>query len=138
MNSLKFKGETGILNLHPVLFDSIRFRTFKKRNIMCAIAGLLFKNDQTRNFNMTTGEALTEILDATGIRAIVSLPINIRGKVIGSLRIYHSNVWDISVQELSFLQVLTHNIGMALMYFRLSTAIQSVKDTVNDIHHVWL
>jgi len=32
---------------------------------MCAIAGLLFKNDQKRKFNMTTGEALTEILDAT-------------------------------------------------------------------------
>lgn len=32
---------------------------------MCAIAGLLFKNDQKRNFNMTTGKALTEILDAT-------------------------------------------------------------------------
>ncbi|MBF0209404.1 MAG: amidophosphoribosyltransferase [Desulfamplus sp.] len=32
---------------------------------MCAIAGLLFKHDLSRNFNMTTGEALTEILDAT-------------------------------------------------------------------------
>ncbi|GBC59176.1 glutamine amidotransferase [Desulfonema ishimotonii] len=32
---------------------------------MCAIAGLLFKNGKRRNFNMTTGAALTEILDAT-------------------------------------------------------------------------
>ena len=32
---------------------------------MCAIAGLLFKHNVKRNFAMTTGQALTEILDAT-------------------------------------------------------------------------
>ena len=32
---------------------------------MCAIAGLLFKNDAERKFPMTTGQALTEMLDAT-------------------------------------------------------------------------
>lgn len=73
-----------------------------------------------------------------GISAIVSLPVNIRGKVIGALRIYHSQVWDLTEEELSFLQVLTHNIGMALMYFRLSTAVQGIKDTVNEIHPIWL
>ncbi len=36
-----------------------------KEKDMCAIAGLLFKNDVKRNFSMTTGQALTEILDAT-------------------------------------------------------------------------
>ncbi|MBF0233801.1 MAG: GAF domain-containing protein [Desulfamplus sp.] len=73
-----------------------------------------------------------------GIRAIVSLPVNIRGKVIGSLRIYHSNVWDISDEELSFLKVLTDTIGIALMYFRLSTVVQEIKDSVNEIHPIWL
>ena len=73
-----------------------------------------------------------------GIRAIVSLPINIRGKVIGALRMYHSQVWNPSGEELSFLQVLTYNIGMALMYFRLSNAVQDIKDTVNEIHPIWL
>ncbi len=32
---------------------------------MCAIAGILFKNGKRRNFRMTTGKALTEMLDAT-------------------------------------------------------------------------
>ncbi len=73
-----------------------------------------------------------------GIRAIVSLPINTRGKVIGALRMYHSEVWNPSGEELSFLQVLTYNIGMALMYFRLSNAVQDIKDTVNEIHPIWL
>jgi len=79
-----------------------------------------------------------EKAEEEGIRAIVSLPVNIRGKVIGSLRIYHSAVWDISEEELSFLQVLTSNIGMALMYFRLATAVQEIKSTVRSIHPIWL
>jgi len=73
-----------------------------------------------------------------GIRSIVSFPINVRGKTIGSFRVYHSEVWEITGQELSFLQVLSQNIGMALMYFRLSSAVQAVKDTVDEIHPIWL
>ncbi|WP_320045181.1 GAF domain-containing protein [uncultured Desulfobacter sp.] len=73
-----------------------------------------------------------------GVRTIVSLPINIRGKVIGALRIYHSTVWEPSEEDLSFLQVLTHNVGMALMYFRLSTTVLEIKESVNDIHAIWL
>ena len=73
-----------------------------------------------------------------GIRSIVSLPINIRGKVIGALRIYHSTVLKLSDEDLTFLQVLTHNVGMALMYFRLSTTVQEVKESVNAIHPIWL
>ncbi len=38
---------------------------------MCAIAGILFKHDQ-RSFNLTTGEALTKILDATVHRGMDS------------------------------------------------------------------
>nr|WP_320192062.1 GAF domain-containing protein [uncultured Desulfobacter sp.] len=73
-----------------------------------------------------------------GVRTIVSLPINIRGKVIGALRIYHSTVWEPSEEDLSFLQVLTHHVGMALMYFRLSTTVREIKESVNDIHAIWL
>ena len=73
-----------------------------------------------------------------GVRAIVSLPITLRGKIVGALRLYHSEVWNISEQEVRSLQVLAQNIGMALMYFRLANAVQSVKETVTDIHPVWL
>ena len=38
---------------------------------MCAIAGILFKNDR-RSFDLTTGEALTKILDATVHRGMDS------------------------------------------------------------------
>lgn len=73
-----------------------------------------------------------------GVRSIVSLPVNLRGKIIGALRIYHSEPWEVSELELSYLRLLTLNIGMALRYFRLSTVVQCTKDTLDEIHPIWL
>ena len=73
-----------------------------------------------------------------GVIAIVSLPIIRRGKIIGALRLYHSEVWNISDPDVDYLQALAQSIGIALMYFRLANAVQIMKETVNDIHSVWL
>lgn len=73
-----------------------------------------------------------------GIRSIVSLPVKLRGKIIGALRIYHSEPWQVSAQDLDYLNLLTRYIGMALRYFRLATVIQCTMDTFDDIHPVWL
>jgi len=73
-----------------------------------------------------------------GIKAMVSQPIAIRGKIIGALRVYHAEQWKISDSDMEYLEILAKNIGMALMYFRVSLAIGNVRDTVNDIHAVWL
>ncbi len=73
-----------------------------------------------------------------GIRSIVSLPINLRGRIIGALRLYHSEPWKISDQELSYLRLLTLDLGMALRYFRLSAVVQCTKDLLDEIHPIWL
>lgn len=73
-----------------------------------------------------------------GIRAIVSIPVTFSGKRIGLLRLYHSEIWDISEPDLDTLSVLAEIIGMAMMHFRISSALQSVKDIVNEVHSVWL
>ncbi len=73
-----------------------------------------------------------------GIKAIVSLPINYYGRMIGVLRLYHHDVWNISERDIDSLQVLAGNIGMAITYTRILNALQSVMDSVNDIHTVWL
>jgi len=73
-----------------------------------------------------------------GIRAIVSVPIEFYGKVIGEVRLYHHEVWKISERDLDSLLVLAENIGLAMTYTRLLNALQTVKDTVNEIHGVWL
>jgi len=73
-----------------------------------------------------------------GIRAIISLPVKLQGRLIGVLRLYHHETWDVSERDLESLIVFTENIGLALMYIRLLQAIKSVKETVSEIHPVWL
>lgn len=73
-----------------------------------------------------------------GIQSIVSFPVKLQGKVIGALRIYHSQVWPVTDQELGFLQILTKNLAMALKSFRLSSAIMGARESLEEIHPVWL
>jgi len=73
-----------------------------------------------------------------GIDAIISLPIKLSGKFIGVLRLYHYDEWDISERDLDSLMLLTENIGLAIMYTRLLHALRSVKETVNEVHPIWL
>lgn len=73
-----------------------------------------------------------------GIRAIVSFPVNVRGKTIGALRLYHSDVWEISAEETDHLHVLCRQLGLALMYFRLATTLRGLRDSISEIHPIWL
>lgn len=73
-----------------------------------------------------------------GISAIVSLPISLHGKLIGVLRLYHYDQWDVSERDLDSLMIFTENIGLALMYTRLLQALKSVKETVDEVHPIWL
>jgi signal transduction protein with GAF and PtsI domain len=73
-----------------------------------------------------------------GIRAIVSYPVIMRKKIIGSLRLYHSQQWDISKEDLDFVEALAQTAGVALMYFRVANAVGNIKEVVGDIHSVWL
>jgi signal transduction protein with GAF and PtsI domain len=73
-----------------------------------------------------------------GVRAIISHPIVMRGKIIGSLRLYNSQRWEPSNEEMVYVEMLSNNLGVALMYFRVANAVAAVKETVNDIHPVWL
>ena len=75
---------------------------------------------------------------AEGIGAIVSLPIKFYGRNIGAVRLYHHQQWDISERDIDSLLVLAENIGLALMYTRLLNALKEVKNTVNEVHSIWL
>ena len=73
-----------------------------------------------------------------GIGAIVSVPIHFSGRVIGVLRLYHHEQWDISDRDLDSLFVLAEIIGLAMMYARMNNVINDVRDTVSDVHEAWL
>ena len=65
-----------------------------------------------------------------GVRSIVSIPINLKGKIIGALRIYHSEPWEITDQELSYLDeetLTTFRIKIREVCAMLSGLKRSIK-----------
>ena len=71
-----------------------------------------------------------------GIGAIVSVPINFSHRVIGALRLYHYEVWDISGKDLESLMLLAENVGLAMMYTELRNALGTIRDTINGVYIV--
>ena len=74
---------------------------------------------------------------AEGISAIISMPIRFRESVIGSLRLYHYEAWDLSERDITFLQCLSDHLGLAMSYTRVANALQLVKEAVTDIDNLW-
>ena len=121
-----FGLSVGYVNKGPVLSAKSIARTVKGEPIVVT---------DTSNSDLLQypQEAMVE-----GVRAVVSLPITLHGRVIGALRLYHYDVWEVSDRDLDSLMLLSEIIGLALMYTRLRNALLSVKETTNEIHAVWL
>lgn len=78
-------------------------------------------------------EALQE-----GIAAIVSVPIVFLNRFIGSMRLYHHEIWHVSEGDIDSLKLLGENVGLGLVYNRVLNALREVKNTVDDVHSIWL
>lgn len=68
-----------------------------------------------------------------GIAAILSIPIRFGDEVLGVLRLYHHDIWDISSRDFDSLQVLAEHIGLSLRYTRLLNALQSVREAIRAL-----
>lgn len=79
-----------------------------------------------------------EAAEKEGVAAIVSVPIIFLGKAIGTLRLYHHQVWDVSQRDLDSLFLLAETIGLAMGYTRLRNTLNSVNGILKDLHRVWL
>ena len=73
-----------------------------------------------------------------GIGAIVSVPILFFGEVVGALRLYHHEIWDISEKDVDSLLVLAENIGLAMAYTRVLKSLKKIRYTINDIRGLWM
>ena len=73
-----------------------------------------------------------------GIGAIASIPIMLYGELVGALRLYHHEVWDISERDLDSLLLLSEIIGLAMVYTRNLNVLQSIKGAIDDVHPIWL
>jgi len=54
-----------------------------------------------------------------GIASILSVPIIIRGKLAGALRVYTSEPWEFTLDDVNFVQALAQIGGMAIEMSRL-------------------
>ena len=54
-----------------------------------------------------------------GIASILSVPITIRGKLAGALRVYTSEPWEFTLDDVNFVQALAQIAGMAVEMSRL-------------------
>jgi transcriptional regulator with GAF, ATPase, and Fis domain len=112
----------GFLNKGPVLSRKSIARTLKGVPVVVS--------------DVETSRALQypEQTRAEGIRAIVSLPVQLNGRVIGALRLYHREVWKLSDRDLDSLLVLAEMIGLAMSYTRLSQSLQAMREIMGDGH----
>jgi GAF domain-containing protein len=121
-----FGMSMGYLQKGPILSDKSIADTFRGKPIVIP------------DVNNTDRLQYPQDAKTEGIGAIVSVPILFYGKVIGALRLYHSQIWDISDRDVDSLVVLAENIGLAMTYTRVLTALKTIRYTVNDIHRIWL
>jgi signal transduction protein with GAF and PtsI domain len=89
-----------------------------------------------RDVNITDQLQYPDDAKKEGIGAIVSVPILFYNKVIGELRLYHHDAWDISDKDVDSLLVLAENIGLAMTYTRLRNAFKTIKYTVLEVQPV--
>ncbi|NIQ88204.1 MAG: GAF domain-containing protein [Desulfobacterales bacterium] len=70
-----------------------------------------------------------------GIASILSVPIVAAGKVIGALRIYTSEHWEFTLEDVNFVQAMAQIAGMAIemarQYKGLKSSIEILK-TMRD------
>jgi signal transduction protein with GAF and PtsI domain len=60
-----------------------------------------------------------------GICSILSVPIEARAEVIGALRVYTSEPWEFSMEDVNFVQAVASITGMAIDMCRLNKGLKS-------------
>jgi GAF domain-containing protein len=70
-----------------------------------------------------------------GIASILSVPINVHDRIIGALRVYTSEPWEFTLEDVNFVQAVGQITGMAIDLCRLNkgykTSIEVLK-TMRD------
>ena len=54
-----------------------------------------------------------------GIASILSVPIHVKGEVIGNLRIYTSEPWEFTLEDVNFIQAIAEISGILIDMYRL-------------------
>ena len=110
--------EKGPVRADQSIADAMKGRTVCIRDI---------RQDERAQYQQ---EAIKE-----GIAGIVSVPLPLRGRVIGVLRLYTSEPRDFSADELDFAEALAEMGALAIENARMYEALKKdYEDVIGDIH----
>jgi signal transduction protein with GAF and PtsI domain len=65
-----------------------------------------------------------------GISSILSVPVILRGKALGSLRLYSAESWEFSEQDVIFVQAVAEIVALVLDNLRLYRGLKSSIETL--------
>ena len=71
-------------------------------------------------------------LQEEGIVSLLSVPIVVGGNLIGAMRVYISDYWEFTMEEVSFVQSLAQITGMAINMARYATGLKSCIDVLKS------
>ena len=71
-----------------------------------------------------------------GIASLLSVPIVVGGKSIGAMRVYTSEPWDFTLEDVNFVQSLAQIAGMAISMARYSKGLKSSIDVLKTMREV--
>jgi len=69
----------------------------------------------------------SEAAKAEGIASILSVPIVAAGRVIGALRVYTSELWEFTLDDVNFVQAMAYMTGMAI---EMAKQYKGMKDSI--------
>lgn len=71
-----------------------------------------------------------------GISSILSVPIVAGGNLIGAMRVYTSEHWDFTLEDVNFVQALAQLAGMAISMARYSKGLKSSIDVLKMMRDI--
>jgi GAF domain-containing protein len=71
-----------------------------------------------------------------GIASILSVPIVVGGNLIGAIRVYTSEPWEFTLEDVNFVQSLAQVAGMALNMARHTKGLKSSIDVLKTMREV--
>jgi signal transduction protein with GAF and PtsI domain len=71
-----------------------------------------------------------------GIASLLSVPIVASGNVIGAMRVYTSEPWEFTLEDVNFVQALAQLAGMAINVARYTKGLKSSIDVLKTMREV--
>jgi GAF domain-containing protein len=71
-----------------------------------------------------------------GIASILSVPIVVGGNLVGAMRVYTSEPWEFTLEDVNFVQSLAQVAGMAINMARYTKGLKSSIDVLKTMREV--